>query len=109
MSSFSKDKKWMEAKRAIGNMNWLEIVSYYRSINGIHVFVYSVIDGNKRLIVDVIDDDTVLLLSKSGQLVIDDYDLVLNSKKIFKYSEQCEHKDLYLGSQKYSIVTESRL
>lgn len=109
MSSFSKDRKWMEAKRAIGSMNWLEIISYYRSISGIHVFVYSVIDGNKRLIVDVIDDDTVLLLSKNGQLVIDDYNLVLNSKKIFKYSEHCDHRDFYLGSQKYTIATESRL
>lgn len=109
MSSFSQDKRWVEAKRAVGNMNWIEIVSYYRAINGTHVFVYAVIGGDKRLIVDVIDDDTVLLLSKTGQLITDDYVTVLNSKKIFKYSERCEQKDFYLGSQKYTIATESRL
>lgn len=109
MSSFSKDNKWMEAKKVVGNTNWLEIISYYRAINGTDVFVYSVIDGDKRLIVDVLDNDTVLLLNKSGQLVTEDYEATLNSKKIFKHSEQGERRNFYLGSQKYSIVIESRL
>jgi hypothetical protein len=87
MASFSQDSKWMEAKRAVGHLNWLEVISYYRSIYGEKVFVYAIIDGEKKLIVDVVDDETVLLLSKQGDGVLDDYDKVLESKKVFKYSE----------------------
>jgi hypothetical protein len=109
MLSFSQDKKWIEAKRVIGNLNWIEIVSYYRFINGNNVFVYSIVDGDKRLIVDVISEDTVLLLSKNGELVTDDYDSVLNSKKIFKYSDKYERRTYSLGSHNFNIATESRL
>lgn len=87
MSTFSQDEKWMEAKRAVGNLNWLEVISYYRSIGGRNVFVYSVIEGDKRLIVDVLDDDHVLLISKHGEPVVDSYDSVTNSRKLFKYNE----------------------
>ncbi|QIW88669.1 hypothetical protein P59_072 [Bacillus phage P59] len=87
MSSFSQDEKWMEAKRAVGHLNWLEVISYYRSIDGKNVEVYSVRDGEQRLIVDLIDDDTVLLLDKDGFAREDTYENVLSSRKIFKYSE----------------------
>jgi len=85
MSSFSQDEKWMEAKKAVGNTNWLEIISYYRSIKGNHVSVYSVVNGEKRLIVDVLDDNTVLLIS-NNEYIKDSYENVLNSRKIFKFS-----------------------
>lgn len=94
MASFSQDRKWVEAKRAIGNLNWLEVISYYRSIDGKNVFVYSVIEGSKRLIVDVLDDDTVLLKDKNGELIQDTYDNVFNSKKIFTYNDAtASHKE----------------
>ncbi|AXH71110.1 hypothetical protein BSP38_068 [Bacillus phage BSP38] len=77
----------MEAKRAVGHLNWLEVISYYRSIDGCNVSVFSVKDGEKRLIVDVIDDDTVLLLDQNGHEAEDTYDNVLSSRKVFKYSD----------------------
>jgi len=108
MSSFSADEKWMEAKRAVGHINWLEVISYYRSIEGCKVFVYSIMDGDKRLIVDVLDDDTVLLIDKQGYAREDTYQNVLNSRKIFKYSENSEDKKYVLGSGEYTITVESQ-
>jgi hypothetical protein len=92
MASFSQDKKWMEAKKVAGHLNWLEVISYYRSISGEKVFVYAVVDEKKQQIIDVIDDDTVLLLNKQGDPALYDYNRVLKSKKIFKYSESYELK-----------------
>jgi hypothetical protein len=108
MSTFSQDEKWMEAKKTVGNHNWLEVVSYYRFIGGRNVFVYSVIEGDKRLIVDVLDDGDVLLISKHGEPVVDNYDTVLSSRKVFKYNEDSsEECDITLGSRVFKIVTES--
>lgn len=107
MASFSQDEKWMEAKRAVGHLNWLEVISYYRSIEGDNVFVYSVIDGEKRLIVDILSDDNILLVDKHGCIITDSYMNVLNSRKVFKYSEDSETKQYKLGPDKYTIVIES--
>lgn len=107
MKTFKDDKKWQEAKRVAGSDKWLEVISYYRSIGGKNVFVYSVIDGDKRLIVDILDDDRVLLVDKRGELVTDNYDNVLNSKKVFKYNEDIEEVDYYFESNKYKVAIES--
>jgi len=107
MSSFSSDKKWMEAKKVVGDMNWVEIVSYYRSINGTNVFVYVIGEGNKRLIVDVIDDDNILLINKDGDPEIDTYENVMNSRKEFKYSEDFGYEDFYLNDTKITIPIEN--
>ncbi|QFP93376.1 UNVERIFIED_ORG: hypothetical protein Xoosp15_111 [Xanthomonas phage Xoo-sp15] len=88
MSLFSKDKKWKKAKQLLNhNHTWLEVISYYKSLGGTHVSVYSVIEGDKRLIVDLTDDDQVLLVNKHNELVKDTYDNVLNSRKVFEYHE----------------------
>jgi hypothetical protein len=108
MSTFSQDEKWVEAKRAVGNLNWLEVISYYRTIDGENVFVYSVIEGDKRLIVDVLDDEHILLLNKQGEPVVDSYSNVLNSRKVFKYNDDSsEQFDCVYGSRKYRIRIES--
>ena len=109
MSSFSQDEKWMEAKRAVGHLNWLEVISYYRSIYGNKVFVYSIVDGDKRLIVDVLDDDTVLLIDKHGTARLDSYENVLSSRKTFKYSEYSEDRKFVLDSGEYTITVESQM
>lgn len=107
MSSFSQDKKWVEAKKAVGRSNWLEVVSYYRSIDGKNVFVYSVIEGKKRLIVDVLNDDTVLLIDRD-RLTTDSYESVLNSKKVFKYNEDHSEQEYLLHNiHTFTIATES--
>jgi hypothetical protein len=108
MSSYSQDEKWVEAKRAVGGLNWLEVISYYRSVDGENVFVYSVIEGDKRLIVDILDDENVLLLNKYGEPIVDSYENVLNSRKVFKYNdENLECVDYVYGSHKYKIRIES--
>jgi hypothetical protein len=107
MSSFGQDSKWLEAKKVIGDLNWIEIVSYYRFIGGNNVFVYVIGDGDKKLIVDIIDeDDNILLINKNGKPLTDSYDNVTNSKKVFQYSESLEDKEYYLGKQKFIIPTE---
>ncbi|QDP42843.1 portal protein [Bacillus phage vB_BmeM-Goe8] len=106
MASFSQDTKWMEAKRVVGHLSWLEVIAYYREIQGTNVFVYSIIDGEKRLIVDVLSDDSVLLLGKNGVLT-DTYANVLNSRKVFKYSECSETKIYDLGTKQIEIAVES--
>lgn len=106
MASFSQDRKWMEAKRVVGHLSWLEVIAYYREIQGTNVFVYSIIDGEKRLIVDVLSDDSVLLLGKNGVLT-DTYTNVLNSRKVFKYSECSEIKIYDLGAKQIEIAVES--
>lgn len=107
MASFSQDNKWTEAKRAVGSTNWIEVVSYYRSIDGENVFVYSVVDGEKRLIVDVLDDENVLLIGRDGNLITDSYSNVENSRKVFKYSDNNEQRYLQLGSAEYLVTIES--
>lgn len=88
VSLFSKDNKWKKAKQLLNhNYTWLEVISYYKSLGGTNVSVYSVIEGDKRLIVDLTDDDQVLLLNKHNELVKDTYDNVLNSRKVFEYHE----------------------
>lgn len=107
MSSFSSDKKWMEAKKVVGDTNWVEVINYYRSINGTNVFVYAIGDGDRKLIVDVIDDeDNILLINKHGNPEIDTYENVTNSRKEFKYSEDTEYGDFYINDMKFTIPIE---
>lgn len=108
MSSFNQDSKWIEAKKVVGNLNWLEIISYYRMVEGSNVFVYAIGDGDKRLIVDVIDDNEVLLVGKSEELIIDTYENIMRSKKMFSYSENYKKRDFVLGGSKITIKLESR-
>lgn len=107
MASFNEDTKWMEAKRAIGDMNWIEIVSYYRSIDGENVFVYSVLDGDRRLIIDVIDDDLVLLMNSKGEPVSESYESVMNSRKVFKYSKDTELHSFHFDGKEFKFPIES--
>lgn len=89
MSSFREDSKWQIAKKLLNqNYTWLEVISYYKAIGGKNVLVYSVIDGEKRLIVDLTEDNQVLLANRHGELVTDTYENVLNSRKVFEYSDR---------------------
>lgn len=83
---FSQDKKWMEAKRAVGHLDWIEVVSYYHDIQGKDISVFAVLDGEMFKIQTVIDNDTVLLTDSAGAEVERDYNTVLSSRKVFKYS-----------------------
>ena len=105
MTSFKHDPLWQEAKLMIGTSNWLEVAACYREIGGKHVFVYSVVNGLKRLIVDILSDETVLLLV-GDRLTTDSYTNVLNSRKQFKYYTDIEVSTYILGDKQYRIATE---
>lgn len=105
MTSFSQDHKWVEAKQIVGKSNWLEVAVCYRELGGQNVFVYSLADGSKRLIIDVLSDETVLLL-ENDKLVTDTYANVLSSRKVFKYSDNIQTHSYILGDHHYKIATE---
>ncbi len=107
MTSFSQDKKWMEAKTVIGKPDWLEVVSYYRFIDGSNVFVYVIGDGDKQLIVDFIDDENILLINKKGLPVVDTYTNVLKGRKLFSYSEHFEEKEFKINEKEFKIPIET--
>ncbi|QIA28676.1 hypothetical protein [Phage f2b1] len=106
MTSYSQDRKWLEAKRAVGHLNWLEVISYYRSIGGDSVFVYSIVEGDKRLIVDILADESILLINREGLPVTDSYDNVLKSRKAFNYSDTSELRTYTVGKESYQIAIE---
>ncbi|AGB62610.1 hypothetical protein [Bacillus phage phiAGATE] len=82
---FSQDKKWMEAKRAVGHLDWIEVVSYYHHIQGEDVTVYAVLNGEMFEIQTALNDNTVLLTDSDGEDVEKDYQTVLSSRKVFKH------------------------
>lgn len=108
MATFGQDKKWIEAKRIVGNDNsWLEVISCYNSIGGKGVFVYSVIEGQKRLIVDVLDDNHVLLFDSNKNLVVEQYETILNSKKLFKYNDRYTEVECPLENKIIKVTIET--
>jgi hypothetical protein len=110
---FSKDSKWMEAKRIVRNSNWIEIVHYYHTIGGHNVMVYSLKDREKRLILEVVEGnnvvgDRVLLLTNNDEIVAEDYDEVLNSRKQFSYAENIERTVVNYKGKDIVVYTERR-
>lgn len=89
---YSKDSKWNEAKEFIKQQgmqdNWIEIVDYYRQIGGRHVAVFIAIDKQKYMILEATKDNRVILLDKDNNILLEDYDLVTESKKMFYYIEE---------------------
>ena len=89
---YSKDSKWDEAKEFIKQQgmqdNWIEIVDYYRQIGGRHVAVFIAIDKQKYMILEATKDNRVILLDKDNNILLEDYDLVIESKKMFYYIEE---------------------
>ncbi|MDU6503568.1 MAG: hypothetical protein E6533_14300 [Klebsiella pneumoniae] len=94
---YSKDSKWDEAKEFIKQQgmqdNWIEIVDYYRQIGGRHVAVFIAIDKQRYMILEATKENRVILLDKDNNILLEDYDLVTESKKMFYYIEEpCEYK-----------------
>lgn len=89
---FSKDEKWDEAKSFIKGQgmqdNWIEIVDYYRQIGGQHVAVFIAIDKVKYMILEATKDGKVIIVDGDNNIVIEDYDVVMESKKMFYYIEE---------------------
>jgi hypothetical protein len=106
MSSFNQDEKWREAKQIVGNSNWLEVAVCYRELGGQNVFVYSTVNGSKRLIIDLLTEETVLLLD-GDKLTTDTYANVLNSRKVFRYADHIQTHTYILGDTHYTIATET--
>ena len=89
---FSKDKKWDEAKDFIKGQwmqdNWIEIVDYYRQIGGKHVAVFIALNKVKYMILEATKDNKVILVDKDNNILLEDYDIVMESKKMFYYIEE---------------------
>lgn len=112
--SFIDDKKWNESKKLarLNGLadNWVEIIDYYNSIRGNHVLAYSILDKQKYRILRVLDSGEVLLMDGTGRLVVEDYDIVLESRKQFFYSDtDLKPKEFHLPEihriEKENLVT----
>ncbi|WRW34707.1 portal protein [Staphylococcus phage CF5] len=89
---FSKDSKWDEAKDFIKGQgmqdNWIEVIDYYRQIGGKHVAVFIAIDKKKYMILEATKNNKVILVDRDNNIVLEDYDTVMESKKMFYYIEE---------------------
>lgn len=90
--TYGQDKKWVEAKKFIEEQgmknNWIEVVDYYRQIGGKHVTVFVAINKVKYMILEATIDEQVILVDKSNNVILEDYDTVYNSRKMFYYIEE---------------------
>ena len=89
---FAKDKKWDEAKSFIKQQgmtdNWIEVIDYYRQIGGKHIAVFIAIDKQKYMILEATKDDRVILIDKDNNIVLEDYNTVMQSRKMFYFIEE---------------------
>lgn len=89
---FSKDLKWEKAKKFIAEQgmkdNWIEVIDYYRQIGGKHVAVFIALDKEKYMILEATKDGRVILVDKNNNLRLEDYDVIMECKKMFYYIEE---------------------
>lgn len=89
---FSRDLKWEEAKKFISAQgmkdNWIEVVDYYRQLGGKHVAVFIALDHEKYMILEATKDNRVILVDRQNNIRLEDYDTVMESKKMFYYIEE---------------------
>lgn len=97
---YSRDSKWEEAKktaRLSGFQNqWIEIIDHYNSNEGEHVQIFCVIEGVKFRIAYILDDESVLLITRDDGLETRPYDEVNESQKVFFYKDQTKVKQFAL-------------
>ena len=109
---YSRDLKWEEAKktaRLSGFQNqWIEIIDHYNSNEGEHVQIFCVIEGTKYRIAYILDDDSVLLITRGDGLETKSYDEVNESQKIFFYKDETEVKQFTL-SEGQTFYTQSNI
>ena len=89
---FSRDLKWEEAKKFIASQgmkdNWIEVVDYYRQLGGKHVAVFIALDREKYMILEATKDGRVILVDRQNNIKLEDYETVMESKKMFYYIEE---------------------
>lgn len=90
--TFSQDKLWLEAKRVAKTSGfkdkWIEIIDYYNMNDGKYTQIMCVIEGKRYRILYILDDNSILLLDRDGQLLAKDYEDVDTSRKIFYYQPE---------------------
>lgn len=99
--AYIDDTLWLDAKQiakqnGLAN-NWVEIVEYYHSTGGHRAIVHSIIDDVQREILNILDDETVLLINSEGSLCVMPYDDVVSSKKLFFYKASEEYNEVSLS------------
>lgn len=82
---------WLEAKQIAKESgldgNWIEIIDYYNSSGGQHVLIHVIFEQTKRRILRVLDSEEVLLIDAVGNVSAHDYNMVMESNKLFFYKE----------------------
>ena len=68
--------------------NWIEVIDYYRQIGGKHIAVFIAIDKQKYMILEATKDDRVILIDKDNNIVLEDYNTVMQSRKMFYFIEE---------------------
>ena len=90
--TYSNDQAWEQAKevaRAGGCKNeWIKIIDYYNLNEGKHVNIFCAIDQKKFRILFMLDSEKVLLLDRDDNLVVEDYETVDESRKIFLFEDE---------------------
>lgn len=89
--TFNKDTLWLEAKQIAKESgldgNWIEIIDYYNSSGGQHVLIHIIFEQSKRRILRILDNEEVLLIDANGDVSAHNYNMVMESNKLFFYKE----------------------
>lgn len=97
---YKDDKIWNDSKqvaRAHGfSGNWVDVIDYYNAEGGTNVQIYCVIEEIRSRILYVLDSNKVLLMHRNNELHVEDYDIVMESQKVFFYKEDAELQQLEL-------------
>lgn len=91
MSQFSKDEKWLEAKKiakASGFQDdWIAVIDCYVFLGGKFVQLYAITENDKFRVLGLSDSEQLLLLNREGQVVTGDYNEIFESRKHFFYND----------------------
>jgi len=89
--TYGDDLIWEQAKevaRVGGCKNeWIKIIDYYNLSEGKNVNIFCAIDQKKYRILYITDSEKVLMLDRENELVTEDYQIVVESRKIFLFQE----------------------
>lgn len=92
--TYNNDPLWGQAKevaRAGGCKNqWIEIIDYYNLNLGKNVSIFCALEQKKYRILYILDNEEVLLLDREDNLVVEDYDTVDESRKVFFFESEPE-------------------
>ena len=97
MTQYRNGDLWQQAKEIAEAAQypyvWIEIISYYNEQGGKNVQLYTLVEGENKRVVLVLDDYDVLVLDKEGNPEIIEYEVADKGIKTFYYVPKQE-KDI---------------